>query len=179
MIDGCIQLRNQYQLTAGQIERIDLHVHPLVLELTGKKDPRTGLEGKFSVYYSAAVAMIEGAGGEVQFSARAVRNPEAVALGKRVTATVDTSLKQQDQARVVIVLKDGRKLEKFVEHAVGAFQIHSDRDLESKFLGLADGLLSLDQSKRVMELCWSMAHTLPVGGFRAARSLQLFFRAVF
>ena len=33
-------------------------MHPFVLELTGKKAPQTGLEGKFSVYHSAAVAII-------------------------------------------------------------------------------------------------------------------------
>ena len=33
-IDACIQLRNEHQLQASQIERIDLAVHPLVLELT-------------------------------------------------------------------------------------------------------------------------------------------------
>ncbi|MBI4473973.1 MAG: MmgE/PrpD family protein, partial [Acidobacteria bacterium] len=33
-IDACIQLRNEHKLTADQIERIDLRVHPLVLELT-------------------------------------------------------------------------------------------------------------------------------------------------
>ena len=38
-IDAAIQLRNQNELTADQIERIDLRVHPLVIELTGKKTP--------------------------------------------------------------------------------------------------------------------------------------------
>ena len=57
-IDGCVQLRNEHNLTAGGIEAIELKVHPLVLELTGKKTPRSGLEGKFSVYHSAAVAII-------------------------------------------------------------------------------------------------------------------------
>ena len=33
---------------------------PLVLELTGKPTPVTGLEGKFSVFHSAAVALIDG-----------------------------------------------------------------------------------------------------------------------
>src|SRR5262245_1926037 len=42
-IDACIQLRNQHKLTAADIERIELGVHPLVLELTGKKTPQTGL----------------------------------------------------------------------------------------------------------------------------------------
>ena len=171
VIDGCIQLRNQYKLTASQIDRIDLKVHPLVLELTGKKDPQTGLEGKFSVYHAAAVAIMEGAGGETQFSDKAVRNPEAIALRKRVTAAVDTSPGQQDSARVVILLKDGRRLDKFVAHAVGSVQNPmTDHDLESKFLGLADGLLSLDRSKRVMDLCWNMASLADAGALaRAAK----------
>ena len=59
-LDACIQLRNQYKLTADQIDRVELKVHPLVLELTGKKTPQTGLEGKFSVYYAAAVALMRG-----------------------------------------------------------------------------------------------------------------------
>src|SRR6266446_5080120 len=79
-IDGCIQLRNQNKLTADQIERIELRVHRLVLELTGKKTPQTGLEGKFSIYYAAAIAIVEGAGGEQQFSDRLVRDPGLVAL---------------------------------------------------------------------------------------------------
>lgn len=88
-IDGCIQLRDQYQLSASQIDRIELRVHPLVLELTGKKAPRTGLDGKFSIYFAAAVATVAGAAGERQFSDEMVRNPEVIALGKRVSTTVD------------------------------------------------------------------------------------------
>jgi len=35
-IDAAIQLRNENKLTADQIDRVELKVHPLVLELTGK-----------------------------------------------------------------------------------------------------------------------------------------------
>jgi 2-methylcitrate dehydratase PrpD len=55
-IDGCIQLRNAHSLKAADIAGVRLRVHPLVLELTGKTTPRIGLEGKFSVFHSAAVA---------------------------------------------------------------------------------------------------------------------------
>ncbi|MBZ9922221.1 MmgE/PrpD family protein, partial [Mesorhizobium sp. BR1-1-7] len=68
IIDGCVQLRNEFGLTAAQIEGIELEVDPLVLELTGKKTPKVGLEGKFSVYHSAAVAIIEGRAGEEEYS---------------------------------------------------------------------------------------------------------------
>src|SRR5204862_4368183 len=63
-IDGCIQLRTAHALKAADIAAVHLRVHPLVLELTGKKTPRVGLEGKFSVFHSDAVAIMDGAAGE-------------------------------------------------------------------------------------------------------------------
>src|SRR3989475_2666860 len=50
-IDGCIQLRNEHKLTATQISRVELGVHPLVMQLTAKQTPQTGLESKFSIYH--------------------------------------------------------------------------------------------------------------------------------
>ena len=155
-IDGCIQLRREFQLTADQIERVELRVHPLVLELTGKKTPQAGLEGKFSVYHAAAVALVEGAAGERQFSDRAVRNPTVIALRDRIATVVDPSI-QEDQVRIAITLKDGRKLDKSIEHAVGSVRNPmSDKDLEAKFAGQADGILPAPQSRRAMDLCWEI-----------------------
>ncbi len=155
-IDGCIQLRNEHKLTAGAIERVELRVHHLVLELTGKTAPQTGLEGKFSIYHAAAAAIVEGAGGTAQFSDRAVRLPDIVALRGRVSTTVDAAIRE-DQVRIAIVLKDGRRLEKFIEHAVGSVDRPlADKDLEAKAAGLADGILSRDRVRLMMDLCWNM-----------------------
>jgi 2-methylcitrate dehydratase PrpD len=159
-IDASIQLRNQYQLTADQIDRAELKVHPLVLELTGKKTPQVGLEGKFSVYHAVAAAIVEGAAGERQFSDKTVRNPVIVGLRDRVVAVVDPSIKE-DQVRITITLKDGRKLEKYIEHAVGSVtNPMSDKDLEAKFAGQADGILPAGQARRAMDLCWDI-ETVP------------------
>ena len=38
----------------------------VVLELTDNRTPQTGLEGKFSVYYAAALAIVAGRAGEAQ-----------------------------------------------------------------------------------------------------------------
>jgi 2-methylcitrate dehydratase PrpD len=155
-LDGCIQLRNEQKLTAASIDRVELRVHPLVLELTGKKTPETGLEGKFSIYHAAAVALVEGAGGVSQFSDRAVRDKEVMALRDRVGTTVDAAIKE-DQVRIVLTLKDGRRFEKFIEHAVGSVDhAMTDSDLEAKFSGLADNILSKDRVRRLMDLCWKM-----------------------
>jgi 2-methylcitrate dehydratase PrpD len=155
-IDAAIQLRNENQLNAGQVKRIELKVHPLVLELTGKKTPQDGLEGKFSVYHAVAVALIEGAGGEKQFSDRAVRDPAVLELRSKVVPVIDPSIKPE-QVEMSIELNDGRVLRKRIEHAVGSLEKPmSDADLERKFADLAEGILPQQQVAKVMELCWKV-----------------------
>ena len=155
-IDGCIQLRNEHKLTADTIDRVELKVHPLVLQLTSKKAPESGLESKFSIYHAASVALLEGAAGVMEFSDQAARNASVIALRDRVTAVVDPAIKE-DQVRVTVAMKDGRRLEKFVEHAVGSVEHPmSDAELEAKFSRLADGVLPQDRLRRLLDLCWNV-----------------------
>ena len=155
-IDGCIQLRNEHKLKAEDIESIALAVHPLVLELTGKKTPQTGLEGKFSVYHSSAVAVIHGAAGEEEYSDEVVRAPKVIALRDKVTAAVDKAM-HEDQVRVTIRLKGGKTLERYVEHAVGSLgRPMSDADLEAKFRALCSGILAKAEADRLIRLCWDI-----------------------
>jgi 2-methylcitrate dehydratase PrpD len=152
-IDACIQLRNEHRVSADAIERIDLRVHPLVLELTGKRTPTTGLESKFSVYFAAALAIVVGSAGMRDFSDANAKNPAIVALRDRVTATVDPTLKEE-QVRATIVLKNGGRLDKFIEHVVGSVERPmSDADLEEKFLSLTEGVLPQSQSRTLIARC--------------------------
>jgi 2-methylcitrate dehydratase PrpD len=155
-IDACLQLRAAHHLTPDTIDRIELSVHPLVLELTGKRTPQTGLEGKFSVYFAAAVAIAAGAAGVKQFSDEWVRQPAVVALRDRVTATVSPGIGEA-QARVAITLKDGRRLERFVEHAIGSVERPlSDGALDAKVRDLCDGVMTPAQTARLIETCRSI-----------------------
>jgi 2-methylcitrate dehydratase PrpD len=161
-IDGCIQLRNANALKADDIESITLKVHPLVLELTGKKTPQTGLEGKFSVYHSAAVAIIHGAAGEPEYSDAVVCDPRVIALRDRVSAAADPRV-HEDQVHITIRVKTGKTLEKFVEHAIGSIdRPMSDADLEAKFRSFAQGILSPAETDRVIRLCWDVARLADV-----------------
>jgi 2-methylcitrate dehydratase PrpD len=155
-IDAAIQLKAEQKFTADQVKRIELKVHPLVLELTGKKTPQEGLEGKFSIYHAVAVALIEGAGGERQFSDRAVRDPAVVALRGKVVPVIDPAIRPE-QVEMSIELGDGRMLQKRIEHAIGSLEKPmSDSDLERKFTDLAEGILPPQQTAKVMELCWKV-----------------------
>jgi 2-methylcitrate dehydratase PrpD len=163
IIDACIQLRSEHGLLAADIDSVEARVHPLVLELTGKKTPQVGLEGKFSVYHSAAVALIYGAAGEAEYSDDAVRDAQVIAIRDRVTATLDPAM-HEDQTRVTVRLKDGRVLEKFVEHAIGSLaRPMSDVDLEAKFRGLAKGILSIQETDRLIGMCWKIGKLSDAG----------------
>jgi 2-methylcitrate dehydratase PrpD len=155
-IDAAIQLRNENKLTADQIERVELKVHPLVIELTGKKTPREGLEGKFSIYHAVAIALVEGAGGEKQFSDRAVADPTVVALRGKVVPVITPGI-DTAQVDMTVVLKDGRTLHRHIEHAIGSLDVPmSDAALEGKFADLADGILPGPAIRQVMDLCWKI-----------------------
>ncbi|HEY1412124.1 MAG TPA: MmgE/PrpD family protein, partial [Rhodopila sp.] len=133
---------------------------------------KTGLEGKFSVYYAAAIAIITGQAGEAQFSDAAVTDPVAIALRDRVDTTVDKSL-AQDQARVTIKLKDGRVLTRFITHAVGSVEVPmSNQQLEAKFRSLVTDILPDDRAKHLIDLCWNVETISDAGDIARAAAVS-------
>lgn len=155
-IDGCIQLRNEHKLSAEMIASVALKVHPLVLELTGKRTPKTGLDGKFSVFHSAAVALIDGRAGENQYSDAAVHDPKTVRLRDSVSAEIDPAM-PADAVRITVTLTDGRKLEKHVEHAIGSIERPmTNADLAAKFTDLVEPILGQARAATLLQACWDM-----------------------
>jgi 2-methylcitrate dehydratase PrpD len=167
-IDGCVQLRNEHALRSEDVERIELRVHSLVLELTGKKSPRTGLEGKFSVYHACATGILFGAAGEAEFSDQIVARPDVVALRDRVVATADDAI-AEEAADVTVVCRDGRRLHRFVEHAIGSLEHPmTDADLEGKFHGLVDPVLGEARTRQLVELSAGLGDAPSVAALTAA-----------
>ena len=156
-IDACTQLRAQ-GVVPEEVERIELKVHSLVLELTGNKEPQDGLQAKFSVYHGCAAGLMFGCAAEGEFSDDIVNRADMVALRRKVVATVDDSIAEAS-VDVTAVLKDGRRMHVFVEHAIGSLQNPmTDANLEAKFHGLADPILGAAQTSELIKACWAMGN---------------------
>jgi 2-methylcitrate dehydratase PrpD len=169
-IDACSQLRAQ-GVTAEQVERIELKVHSLVLELTGKKEPADGLQGKFSVYHGCACGLIFGRAGESEYADDIVNRADMVALRRKVVATVDDRI-DEASADVTAVLKDGRRVHVFVQHAIGSLQNPmTDAMLEAKFRNLSDPVLGEAKTTELIAACWG------VGDMSDVRTLTKLARA--
>lgn len=162
-IDGCIQVRQQLGGAVERVAAVELEVHPLVLELTGKTEPRTGLEGKFSVYHSAAAALVDGEAGEQQYSDERVSAPLLVDLRRKVKATANPAVRE-DEAHVRVTTTDGEVLHVHVEHAIGSLaRPMTDGDLEAKFLSLTSASLGEPAARQAIDLLWTLDRQRDLG----------------
>jgi 2-methylcitrate dehydratase PrpD len=117
-IDGILRLRRE-GVSAKTVKAIVLKVHPRVVELTGNPTPKVGLEGKFSVQHSVAVALVDGRAGPGQYTDARVKAEEVVALRERVKVVVDQQLRIEE-AHVAVTLDKGDPRSVHVPHAIGS-----------------------------------------------------------
>ena len=150
-IDAVIATRSQAGIDPTRIEAIELRVNPLVISVTGVETPDSGLQSKFSVYHSAAVAWIDGAARIPQYTDERASDPAVVELRQRIKVTTDASLRS-DQAEAVAIV-DGVRHRTFVEHASGtADNPMSDAEIEAKFLANAEPVIGSDRARRGRDL---------------------------
>ena len=74
-LDAILDLRRREGFTAGDVERIDIDVDSIVPTILIYDRPATGLEGKFSLPFCAAAAVVFGRVGIDTFDAASLTNP--------------------------------------------------------------------------------------------------------
>ena len=137
-------------------ETAEGYVHRLWDPLASKQKPANDYAAKFSAPFNVAVAFVTGSAGLDAFSEKTVRDPRILGLAGKVRYVVDPNnpYPKAYTGHIRMTLKDGRRLEKFVAQAVGSVdRPMSDRDLDAKFLDLADGVLPADRARRLLDLC--------------------------
>ena len=159
VIDACIQVHNEIQskgLKVQDIRKVDAKVHPLVIELTSKRKPKDGLEGKFSVFHGGAVGLLYGKAGPAEYEDNLVTNSSVVEVRDKIDATADQDLKP-DETYLTVQFKDGTVLEKHIEHAVGSLEVPmTNEQLTEKFVDQASLVLGDDRAKAASDAAWSI-----------------------
>ena len=151
LMDGIIRLRNMHDIRLEQVAEIEGRVSPFTTVAMWRRDPRTGLEGKFSIWHSAAVCLVDGTAGKAQYSDERVNDPLVVSLRKRVNIETDPAVARHE-AYVRIRLVDGRTYELHVEHGKGTRENPlGDEEVWAKFLSLAEPAISTRSAARLRE----------------------------
>ncbi|KUJ13671.1 mmge/prpd family protein-like protein [Mollisia scopiformis] len=164
IIDASTQIHGDMKtqgLDAQNIKSVHAKVHPLVLELTGKRKPKDGLEGKFSVFHGAAIGLIYGKGTPSEYEDHVVQDAKVIAIRDKVNAESDKSL-GADETIVVATMSDGKILERHVKHAVGSLEVPMDDGmLQRKFVDQCAAVLG-DRVQAASEICWDIEYAKDV-----------------
>jgi len=112
-IDAILYLIDQYDINAEMVDSVECLVHPLVPEVLIHSRPKTGLEGKFSMEFCMAIALLDKRVELKQFTDEKVLHPKTQDLLKRVRMYANPDMQGEDYYEPVSVvkikLKDGEE----------------------------------------------------------------------
>jgi 2-methylcitrate dehydratase PrpD len=169
-LDGILTLVQQHTLSADDVVAVECRVGRPTAEVLIHSRPQTGLEGKFSMQYCMAAALLDKRIGLLSFSDEKVRRPAAQQLFERVTMTVHPEAQHHDTrgealpVTVLVTLKDGRRLSAQIQHPKGhPADPLSPAALEEKFEDCAFGVLERPDIRQVIELVQGLEYLGDVG----------------
>jgi 2-methylcitrate dehydratase PrpD len=158
--DAILELKRRYDIFPEDVSEIECRVSPLMVE-TGASihSPKTGQEGRFSLEYDMAIAVIDGELSLKQYTDEKVNAPIVQSLMRKVKTTFPEGIGMgmEEPQEVVVKLKDGREISHKVEkHKGTAENPLRDDELFSKFKDCASLALSPEAAEQVLHLLWDL-----------------------
>jgi 2-methylcitrate dehydratase PrpD len=159
-ISAILRLRSNHGIKVGDVERIECPVAAfivgIVCEPTEEKfAPASDSHGRVSLQYSLAEALYFGALGKTAYRRESLKNPEILALARRVQYHVDPNYPGPGRFKgaVTIELKDGRIFEEVEEYNRGSAENPmSYAGLLAKFDDNSSGFLKAGQRERLADV---------------------------
>ena len=164
LIDCVLQLTHEHAIQPEDVESIRLGVLTggavlVARPIEQKRQPRSIVDAQFSAPFAAAAALVHGTGGLDAYTQANLDDPRIQRLMARTDCYTDPSLDapypQVWPAEAEIVLGNGRRVKRRIEHATGEPENPVPRpDLVTKFCSLAEGVVREPQSlaERILNL---------------------------
>src|SRR5262245_5523196 len=163
LVDAMIEVSRKAQVTAADIARIEVQVHPDVIRITGVDQPGTGLMSKFSANHAASVAYIDRAGGIAQFTNERSADAGVQALRRLISVKPVASFRL-DQSAATVWAKSGAMHEARIEHATGTVSNPlSDQQLREKFAGNAEPVIGAARARQVADMIFRLETLTDIG----------------
>lgn len=106
-IEAALEIVKKEGLNPDEIKSMKIYCSELAIDAAGKPAPSTGLEGKFSIAYCVANALLRGNTGMQAFTDEKVNDPAIKELCKKITVVTDKEFSEL-QARVEIETNSGQ-----------------------------------------------------------------------
>jgi 2-methylcitrate dehydratase PrpD len=106
-IQAARQIRDEHRVDPKGIDEVELRIAPGLLSVCNIQEPRTGLEGKFSLRATTAMALLgDDTSDLASFSDTRVTDPTVVSLRNRVRVT---PVEKTSQTYATVIVKSGGK----------------------------------------------------------------------
>ena len=157
-----MRVRDQKKIDPQHVTRIDIATHPRRLPHTNNPDPRTPFEGKFSMQYCVARALLDGAPLLAHFEGEALFDADVRALMHRTQVAVDPQMAKRDDqsfgASVSVLFDDDTRLLESVDHMPGRGPLNpmSEAELRAKFMDCAALALPAAQAAALFDRLWQL-----------------------
>ncbi len=151
-IEALRAVQAKARLAAADIERVEVFVQDAYMNICGIETPVTGLEGKFSLRFCAALALAgEDTARTETYSDANVKNPAIVALMEKVTVTPRPAMKMKT-AEVAVHTKDGVVHREVYDAGIPDRDLPRQWDkLVAKFRSCAEPVLGAAKAGAVIE----------------------------
>ncbi len=144
-MDGVLAIRQEQNLTVDDVARVDIHAPSVHLNNLMYHDPKTGLQGKFSMEYALALALLYGDARLSDFTDGQVNRAEIRAVYPILHLHPVDKLEGEFPTEVKVTLKDGRSFEKVIAMPLGSGPApFPTSQYWTKFEGCVDGILPGD-----------------------------------
>ncbi len=171
-IEAVAELSRAHQLTPDDVARIQLIVPQGHLKVCCNiPAPATGLEIKFSLRHTAALALTGGDTAALETYSDAIANrPDLMALRDKVAVDTKT-FPRHSAAEVVIELADGTQLHNAVDVGEPARDLKAQWvRLTQKFHSLVDPILGVDKASACIEQCMRLERPGSLNGLLESAS---------
>jgi 2-methylcitrate dehydratase PrpD len=160
-LDAIIELAKEHDLRPTDLKRIRVSLGPDAALPLVYLSPRTALEGKFSLPFSAAVALVYRRAGLEQYKDATLLDQNIIAVMKRVDLVQDPRLRSVGnlgcQAEVEIQLNNRRTYRKRAAVAKGHPKKPLTREeIQEKFYQCAGEQIPKKQAEKFVENLWSI-----------------------
>jgi 2-methylcitrate dehydratase PrpD len=153
-IEALLKLKREHRIEPEQVVAVRLRVAPGHLNVCNIHTPTTALEAKFSLRFTAAMALVDGDLGERAFSDECVRDPRFTRLRDKVTVEPVTTLPNPYVSEAEVVLSDGTALTGAGDTSKPAAPDQLDGQwnrLVGKFMGLATPVIGASRAAQLVE----------------------------
>jgi 2-methylcitrate dehydratase PrpD len=155
-LEAALSIIKKENIELDAIKSITVHASTLSLQAAGKNEPASGLEGKFSISYCVANALLRGVTGMQAFTDEKVNDPVVRTIMKKINVINDPKIMALESI-VEVELNNGKSFQAFSDilQQTPPLEVKKER-VASKFLDLCEPVLGKKKSLALKKKIESM-----------------------